>query len=305
MSDIFSSFEAFADAMPSVAVAPVPNESESEFDGKCLHCDHFLPFPKNPERGQCLRKASTRHGGETCSAYIPNKPEPENPWGPDAGYFEIAPRVHSQLFFRQFALLHTCSTHEIKRARGHIGAKFHHLEVIAETDNPARVRCRCECGNEIEANIYNLALGHRRSCGCLNSRTLSRKKFERFRGTKFGKLTVLEIKPAPKGTRKPAKYVCRCDCGNIVEVNNTNLTHGTRMCRKCVDRITHERHVAKINARTGEKIGNWTLEGFSHCGFKYGLRKNFVFVRCCDCGARAVVLNTKHAIGHLRCQCRQ
>lgn len=42
---------------------------EDEFAGKCLHCRNFMPFPRNKDRGQCVKKRCTVSGDETCPVY--------------------------------------------------------------------------------------------------------------------------------------------------------------------------------------------------------------------------------------------
>ena len=58
-------------------------------------------------------------------------------------------------------------------------------------------------------------------------------KFIDLTGRKFGRLTVEKLLPrikTPKGVSQ-VKYLCRCECGNIVEVFAGNLRKGnTRSC---------------------------------------------------------------------------
>ena len=55
-----------------------------------------------------------------------------------------------------------------------VGSRFGRLVIVRE-DQPVywrkfrkrRFLCRCDCGREVIIHIYNLKLGHTRSCGCL------------------------------------------------------------------------------------------------------------------------------------------
>lgn len=51
------------------------------------------------------------------------------------------------------------------------GQVFGRLTVIDRAENKGKQtiwRCRCECGNQLEVNAYNLKSGHTKSCGCIN-----------------------------------------------------------------------------------------------------------------------------------------
>lgn len=53
-------------------------------------------------------------------------------------------------------------------------------------------------------------------------------KFEDLTGQKFNRLTVIK---RVKNNKKATKWLCRCDCGNIIEVQAGNLKNGhTKSC---------------------------------------------------------------------------
>jgi hypothetical protein len=66
----------------------------------------------------------------------------------------------------------SCGCFQKDRARGASivpispGAKFGKLVVIGHIGNNL-YKCRCECGNEVDAASRNLKRGHKKSCGCL------------------------------------------------------------------------------------------------------------------------------------------
>lgn len=58
---------------------------------------------------------------------------------------------------------------------------------------------------------------------------ISKNKTINLKGKRFGKLTVLYQKDKIKNER--IKWICKCDCGNIVEVSANNLLRGiTKSC---------------------------------------------------------------------------
>jgi hypothetical protein len=63
-------------------------------------------------------------------------------------------------------------------------------------------------------------------------------------GKRFGRLVVQSI--APKTSRQ-TRWVCKCDCGNIVIVFGSNLTHGLTKSCKCL----HKQVTSKINSSHG------------------------------------------------------
>ena len=83
--------------------------------------------------------------------------------------------------------------------------------------------CQCECGNTIETTKRRLITGNTSSCGCGKTPPL-----KDWIGKRFGKLTVLSYAKKEKGFHV---WHCRCDCGNEVDVRQSNLQNGwTRIC---------------------------------------------------------------------------
>lgn len=59
-------------------------------------------------------------------------------------------------------------------------------------------------------------------------------------GKKFGRLLVVEYDRYDESQRS-SRYLCRCDCGNIISVRRVSLTGGSQVSCKCsrlYDRIT-------------------------------------------------------------------
>jgi hypothetical protein len=74
-------------------------------------------------------------------------------------------------------------------------------------------RCRCECGNFTEIASCDLQSGRIKSCGCLARSDLT--------GQRSGLLTAIE--PTNKRKRENIIWLCRCDCGSVIEVRSSEF----------------------------------------------------------------------------------
>lgn len=110
------------------------------------------------------------------------------------------------------------------------------IERVANSDSRRVMwRCKCDCGNEAIVSGDCLRWGQTKSCGCLRRERFaplthdghSRKLIDLV-GNRYGRLTV--IRYAGSGV-SGARWVCRCDCGNITEVASFSLRNGeTKSC---------------------------------------------------------------------------
>jgi hypothetical protein len=123
------------------------------------------------------------------------------------------------------------------------GENFGKLMVISLSNkrNKKRERywkCRCECGNITYVTTTKLQNGEIRSCknNCSNIVDLT--------GKRFGYLTVLE--PGKKKRQTSGKHrifwTCRCDCGNIVQIEGGCLRSGNTKSCGCKHWYTGEDH---------------------------------------------------------------
>ncbi len=112
--------------------------------------------------------------------------------------------------------------------RSEIGSRYRKLIVIEETSKRYHstriVRCRCDCGNEIELTISKLHSGHTKSCGCLKHRVVD------LTGQRFSRLQVVEF-AYTKNRKNYWKYLC--DCGNTCFVDTASLRNGTTVSCGC------------------------------------------------------------------------
>jgi len=93
-----------------------------------------------------------------------------------------------------------------------------------------RTRVRCDCGDIFLVLNNNLRRGLSKSCRRCARRSRSDRK-PILPGTRFGRWTVIE----DLGVRgRHSHSSCRCDCGRIFKIFNTNLRSGTSPgCRFC------------------------------------------------------------------------
>ena len=121
-----------------------------------------------------------------------------------------------------------------KKLMNLVGGTYGFLTVVKEvepipTKNNRRIRrwlCLCECGTETVVRHGNLRSGSIRSCGC------HRYDREDLTGNKYSRLTVIErgIDVKFKSSNK-STWVCKCDCGNVIEVTTGSLKSGnTKSC---------------------------------------------------------------------------
>lgn len=134
-------------------------------------------------------------------------------------------------------------------AKDMIGQRFGRLTVVERAENKAdgsetgraMWKCLCDCGNTTIVSGRNLRNGSTKSCGCL----LSERQKERKRGNrsmlvgqKYGRLTV--IADTGKGVDGNSLWLCRCDCGNMVQVRSDYLKRGLKRSCGCLQKETRE-----------------------------------------------------------------
>ncbi|MBQ8093705.1 MAG: hypothetical protein IJ242_09035 [Clostridia bacterium] len=104
------------------------------------------------------------------------------------------------------------------------GDQFGKLTVLEPAGDNSWL-CQCECGKKKELSFRSLVYQNVRSCGCLRGR---KEKLVIEPGMRFGMLTIVE-----KGERinRNLVWICKCDCGKVKEIYQSNLQNGkTRSC---------------------------------------------------------------------------
>lgn len=116
------------------------------------------------------------------------------------------------------------------------GQKFGKLTVKnradSKTDSSGKKRtkweCRCDCGND-NVVVFGDYLKRSQcpSCGCEARKNKIEKNRIDNTGEKYGRLTILDI----IWDEKPAKAICRCDCGNDFIGTKADIVSGhTQSC---------------------------------------------------------------------------
>lgn len=154
--------------------------------------------------------------------------------------------------------------------------------------------CRCDCGTEKDVNASNLRRGLTTSCGCYRDEQISKatpkkQKYSIKPGDKFNQLTVL--KELDNGM-----ILCRCDCGNEVEVYRTHLASGHKKTCGCRIGLTQYNLINEIGNRYGR------LEVIDYAGRDY--RSNALWRCKCDCGNETIVGGVTLRMGNTKsCGC--
>lgn len=142
------------------------------------------------------------------------------------------------------------------------GLKFNKWTVLGpgERNEKGRYRwkCQCECGRIGNVYASSLISGGSKSCGYCTTRGGNPTDIT---GLKFGRLTALY---RIDDDRKDTYWLCRCDCGNTIEVPLGSLWSGnTRSCgclhrdfMDTIDRtkISHKKHGAFDRYGHGERL---------------------------------------------------
>lgn len=138
----------------------------------------------------------------------------------------------------------------IKRVEDYVSPKGNHAK---------RYLCQCACGNQIEVQAGNLKSGN--TVACSHSCPCKKKKYkprdrDDLSGQTFGSLTVekrVEDYVNPKGVHS-SKYLCKCVCGNQIEVIVGHLTSGhTKSCPRCI---------LKKNDIVGKRFGKLVVKEY-------------------------------------------
>ena len=98
---------------------------------------------------------------------------------------------------------------------------------------------KCKCGTEKEVSASSVMYTGIKSCGCLKSEINRKKAFIDITGQQYSKLTVLSLTKKRRG--RSHIWLCKCSCGNTVEVCVNELKNGDTKSCGCLPRgkITH------------------------------------------------------------------
>ena len=154
-----------------------------------------------------------------------------------------------------------------------VGSRFGHLTIIDKDTRPRHTAswlCRCNCGKEFYTCTSRLLSGKHRSCGCTDH--TQRNQEANFIGRQVGHLIVISRSPNP---RRRSSWLCRCDCGNTLELPASVILSGKKTSCGCVH------HAAKYPYEDlrSKRFGHLTVVTRSN------MQKNKnLWVCLCDCG---------------------
>lgn len=150
--------------------------------------------------------------------------------------------------------------------------------------------CQCECGNQVVVRGAFLRTGHTTSCGCHKLDC----QFVDLTGQRFGSVIALKL----VSTGGPAKWLCRCDCGNEFVTRGSSLTNGHTKSCGC------RKKQLRIKDMVGRKFNRLTVvsrgdDEITSAGARY-----VRWICRCDCGRYALVRGTALRDGHaISCGC--
>ena len=143
--------------------------------------------------------------------------------------------------------------------------------------------CKCDCGNIVSINHYNLKVGSNISCGCESKRLSSERAFKDITNKRFGRLTALKVDHTEKDHYGTTYYwLCKCDCGNTIVVQSSVLRRGdTKSCGCLQKEASADRAKSRIIDLVGRRFGKLTVIERVESPDK----DNYSIWKClCDCG---------------------
>lgn len=140
-------------------------------------------------------------------------------------------------------------------------------------------KCLCDCGNEKIIPVQKF--GTTKSCGCLRHKT--NHKFIDLTGKEIGHWKVLrrgKNKVTPSGYQR-TMWTCLCDCGNIKDVDATNLLKGASISCGC--KIEKEFKSIIVGNRYDELVVVKQLD------LDKPITNNTRWLCKCDCGGEVII----------------
>lgn len=97
--------------------------------------------------------------------------------------------------------------------------------------------CECSCGELVNVHQSKLLNGHTKSCGCLRSEEISKRRSADLIGERFEKLVVVKRCGSfidTNGVKKSSAWLCKCDCGNYKTARASSLINGDTSSCGCM-----------------------------------------------------------------------
>lgn len=135
--------------------------------------------------------------------------------------------------------------------KSRIGEKYGYLTILSIDEERTKEKSRvyvyakCKCGDVHSYEQSSITKGRVISCGCkkheINAQNII--------GKRFGNLTVVKIIGRKYSNNLDQGCIileCKCDCGNVKNVRQTNLTHGHTWSCGCMKRSHGEELIFKF-----------------------------------------------------------
>ena len=170
------------------------------------------------------------------------------------------------------------------------GQRFGRWTVIEQHDKKGTHvcwLCRCDCGTE--RILTSSQIKRSNSCGCYRADRASEVHLKNLVGQKFGRLTVIKrgkMWRTPQGLSQ-VKWICQCDCGNVVEVFAGNLKKSNTMSCGCYnsEKISEREFIDLTGQRFGLLTAVSRADNYVSKAGNMASRWNCI----CDCGNTAIV----------------
>lgn len=113
-------------------------------------------------------------------------------------------------------------------------------------------------------------------------------------GEEIGKLEILGFSESAVRKGYYGSYVCKCDCGNVIELARSELLSGKHKSCGC-----------RFHDLTGQDFGRWHVDGIAPCTYTPGGFKLFQYYCTCECGTQRIVTARSLTSGASQsCGCR-
>lgn len=187
-------------------------------------------------------------------------------------------RPTSDLIRRKNSLFASCgcAKDEIadSRSKDIINIKFGRLKAIEEfkQDGKRKIRCQCDCGNNVIVAKSDLLFGHTQSCGCLQADRASESNQKDWTGyvSDYG---VKILHRASKNSANQWLWNCKCPCGNTFKILPIKVANGHTTSCGCRNRSSKESMIEKYLQECGVEYRR--QYSFPDCKNKYKLKFDF------------------------------
>lgn len=155
------------------------------------------------------------------------------------------------------------------------GQRYNRLTVVEMLykESPIKVRCKCDCGNELIVSKADVLSGHTQSCGCLQSERIAELNYNDLTGY-ISDYDVKAIRPKYQNNYGVWIWEFECPlCGNHFDALPANVKSNTVICCGCSNASSGELIVKHI---LDDNNVNYQFQyGFPDCRYKKMLLFDF------------------------------